>query len=217
MRAEINHNEMNMDTATEQGGQHPPEYAVKQLAKQLDIEHLSTARSAADAIHKAALNSDDPLVRIEGIRVLSKFASIQPHSVDPSRQESLRLAQARARDKIAAIAFGSEADVRLQAVLELGMGLGIPALDSEKHTNIIQLIAIIGASTPDNNVKNEAIAALSAYASRRDAGGGYEGQLTYPESQAYANRVIGVVSRPAAPEVPAQTPAPAAVLPPGNQ
>lgn len=211
MTAEIPHNQ-NMDNG-EQGQPNPPEFAVDQLVKQLSVDHLSTVSTALDAIQKAALNSDNTNVRLKAITGLSNFAAIGPH-LHPQNISGLKSAQARAREKIAAIAFGSDQEaVRLGAVLGLGKSLNIPATIGEGHQNTIQLIAIIASTTPNNDIKNAAIALLSNYSSRNrgiDMGiGGYYGSLVHEESQKYANRAIGVVSKPA-PEANVPFPTPTA-------
>lgn len=205
MTTEVINNRINMD-APEQGNQTPPEVAIEGLANQLNVDHLDTARSATDAIQKAAFNSDNPAVRIAAIGKLSDFASRTPYA-GTNRPNLLQELQFHAREKVAAIAFGSvQAEVRLAAVDGLAKSLEIPASVEEKHDNTIQLIAILGSTTSDNGVKNAAITALSKYATvKRDAI--YGMNYSYPESQNYANVATSIVSNPAA------TPASAPVLP----
>ena len=208
MRQETDQNGISMDSAEQQsnvraeGAPTPSGYAVEQLAEQLDLAHLDSASSAAEAMHKTALNSSDPLVRINAIRRMSEFLLITPDKAG-DRRSTLREVQLKVQDKIAAVAFGSEQpEVRLEAVTGLGNTLAIPTGQPDKHNAAIQLIAIIGATSPDNSVKNEAIAILSGYSARKDRGGGYDGASAHLESQNYANAAIGVVSKP----VPTATP-----------
>lgn len=184
--------------SNESGNPPPPEFAVDQLVKQLNREHLDTAPSAIDALQKAALNSDNLEVRLKAIKALGDFTSMPTTEAGYSAIMEFRSIQAKARDKIAAIAFGSDQkEVRLAAIWGLSKSLNVPVLEDEGHQNTIQLIAIIGSTTPDNNVKNEAIAVLSGYSARKNSGGGYHGSVTHSESQNYANAAVGVVSKPA--------------------
>jgi len=203
MRTEMDQNGISMDTAEQQttrraeGEPTPPGYAVDQLAKQLDLAHLDSASSAAEAMHKAALNSSDPLVRINAIRKMSEFLSITSDKAG-DRRSMLQEVQLKVQDKITAIAFGSEQpEVRLEAVRGLGNTLAVPTGEPDKHNAAIQLIAIISATSQNNSVKNEAIAILSSYSARKNINRGYDGSTTHLESQNYANAAIGVVSKPA--------------------
>ncbi len=189
-----------MDAAVEQSNPTPPEFAVEQLAKQLTIDNLVTVPSALNAIQKAALNTENTNVRLKAVSELTKFAGIQPRESGNSDVTKLRFAQNQAREKIAAIAFGSEdVAVRLVAILGLGKSLDVAASPEGHHQNTLQLIAILGRVTADNDVKNAAIAVLSEYSARdrRGVGRGYYGSTVHPDSQIYANTAVGVVSKPA--------------------
>ena len=174
----------------------PPEVAVDYLSDQLRVENTATAASAIDALNKAALNSTSIEIRVRAIRALGDYAS-NWSGYDRGSSGELRRLQAKARDRIASISFGSDqAEVQGAALAGLAQSLKTP--DYSEGPNLqqtVQLITIIGATSGHMEVKNTAIQILGTYGSKGETHFGYPGGTGYKNTIDQANAAIGVISK----------------------
>lgn len=176
--------------------------SLEQLAPQLSIpdmskEGMERQRNAMESVLGIALQPEDPEVQKKAIEILGKFGT-----AGQSEGKSVAAAtQIEARSMIAPIALFSNNDsVEAAAIQQLRLNLNtLDFAEGPFHIMLVEDVAIVGANSQSNWVKEQAIRALGEYANK---------PITKPEDArdpvhvvkhavVMANKYIGALTLPA--------------------